>query len=289
MQGNDDNLLYRDWLRSQVDAEEYWFQQIDLGDGLVTPGWSNPVTEKLPFFGLPADMSGMRVLDIGCSDGFFTFEAERRGADEVVGIDAFPESIRRFNICRSAVGSKATAHLASVYDLNPANFGTFDLVMFFGVLYHLRHPLLSIQKVASVTSGTMLLQSLSFEVPGLDISAAQFHPHGIQSGTPDNPIFDHSVIWVPNGACIRDMLIHAGFVNVEPVVTPAPESTISKTQQGRRNSAKKVRSREDTPKIEVVPTMAVFRADAPVCEAGKGPLPPHVLGTDGTFTGGGRL
>ena len=282
-------VAYRDWLRSQVEAEDYWFQEIDLGNGVVTPGWSKPLTEKLPFFGLPDDMSGMRVLDIGCCEGFFSFEAERRGAAEVVAIDSFPESIRRFNVCRSALGSKATAHLASVYDLNPTNFGTFDLVMFFGVLYHLRHPLLSIQKIASVTAGTILLQTRSFEAPGLDISAAEFYPFGFQSGTSDNPIFDLSVIWVPNGACVRDMLLHVGFVNVEPVTTPSPESTASKIGSGRlRNSARKVLAR-DMPKTEILPSMAVFRAEAPDRAAGAAPLPPHVSGTDGTFTGASRL
>ena len=135
------DLTHRDWLKSQVEAEDYWFQEIDLGDGLVTPGWSKPKVEKLPYYGLPEDMSGMRVLDIGCAEGFFSFEAERRGAAEVVAIDAWPGSIRRFHICRIALGSKVTVHETSVYDLDPRSFGTFDLVMYFGVLYHLRHPL----------------------------------------------------------------------------------------------------------------------------------------------------
>ena len=93
MAGNEEVVNHHDWLRSQVEAEEYWFQKIDLGDGLTTPGWSDPMTEKLPFYGLPDDMTGMRVLDIGCCEGFFSFEAERRGAADVVAIDSFPESL----------------------------------------------------------------------------------------------------------------------------------------------------------------------------------------------------
>jgi tRNA (mo5U34)-methyltransferase len=286
----EDQVTYRDWLRAQVEAEDYWFQQVDLGDGVVTPGWSNPLTEKLPFFGLPDDMSGMRVLDIGCCEGFFSFEAERRGAEDVVAIDSFPESIRRFNICRSALGSKANGYLASVYDLNPKNFGTFDLVMYFGVLYHLRHPLLSLQKIATVATGTLLMQTRSFEAAGLgDISAAQFYPFGMQSGTPDNPIFDLSVIWVPNSACVRDMMLHVGFVNVEPVSSP-PKSTEPKVVAGKlKASVKKRLTRRDAPTMGPMPSVAIFRAEAPLRAAGAVPLAPHVSGTDGTFTGASRL
>ena len=73
------------WIKSQIESEKYWFHAIELPGGMVTPGWSNPRTDKLPFFGLPDEMHGLRVLDIGHAEGFFSFEAERRGAAEVVG------------------------------------------------------------------------------------------------------------------------------------------------------------------------------------------------------------
>ena len=131
------------WLKRQIESEEYWFQSMELPGGIVTPGWSNPKTEKLPFFGLPQDMRGLRVLDIGHAEGFFSFEAERRGAAEVIGIETYPAMIRKFNICRTALGSSAQSFRGSVYELDPKTFGTFDLVFFFGVLYHLRHRLLA--------------------------------------------------------------------------------------------------------------------------------------------------
>lgn len=206
----------RDWLEAEINKEPYWFQKIALQPGIVTPGWSDPAKEKLPFFGLPPDMTGMRVLDIGCSEGFFSFEAERRGAKEVIAIDAAAESIRRFNICRAALNSRTNAYLMPVYDLNARIFGTFDLVMFFGVLYHLRHPLLALEKVRAVSAGTLLVQSASFEDKLLgDASMARFYPTGIQSGTADKPLFDRTVFWIPNAACIRDMLLHVGFRDVE--------------------------------------------------------------------------
>src|SRR5580700_4662119 len=74
--GEEATVVEREWLRSQIEAEPWWFLKQDLGDGLVTPGWSDPRHEKLPHFGLPEDMSDMRVLDIGCNEGFFSFEAE---------------------------------------------------------------------------------------------------------------------------------------------------------------------------------------------------------------------
>ncbi len=269
-------LTYRDWLRSQVEAEDYWFLQIDLGDGLVTPGWSNPKSEKLPYFGLPEDMSGMRVLDIGCAEGFFSFEAERRGAYEVVAIDSFPDSIRRFNICRNALNSKVTALVTSVYDLDPRTFGTFDLVMFFGVLYHLRHPLLSLQKVAAVTAGTLLLQTRTFESAALSNEpVARFRRGGVRSGPPDNPIHDPTVVWEPNKACIRDMLLHVGLVSVEQVPN-------SDGKLGKETWVNRVRQHSGTTRVG----SAVFRAVAP---AKAGGVYPTQTGSDGAFGGAGKL
>jgi len=302
MQSESDGLPFRDWINSQVEAEDYWFLRMDLGDGVVTPGWSDPATEKLPLYGLPDDLTGMRVLDIGCAEGFFSFEAERRGAREVVAIDSFPASIRRFNICRSALGSKAEAHLASVYALDPKSFGTFDLVMYFGVLYHLRNPLLSLQKIASVASGTVLLQTLGFEKESLgDMSVAQFHPSGIVTGPPGNPMRDTSVFWIPNSACIRDMLLHVGFIGVESVSGPASGSPMSNHSGNSQlssigklkvaaNRLRPGRSRQTAPLTQRLKglTSPVFRAKAPVQSPGR---PPDVTGAegDGAFSGASKF
>jgi len=215
-------MSHRDWLAAAIDAEPYWFHKIDLGSGLVTPGWSEPAVEKLPYFGLPEDLSGMRVLDIGCAEGYFSFEAERRGASEVIGIDSFPDSVRRFNICRDALGARAQAYLTNVYDLGRRGFGTFDLVLYYGVNYHLRNPILALERIFSVCSGTILMQSDSFEDPALgDRAASLFHPFGIESGPADNRQRDPTVFWVPNAACVRAMLEHVGFVDIEGGQTPA--------------------------------------------------------------------
>ena len=215
-------------VQERVEAEKYWFLQMDLGNGVVTPGWSNPVRDKLPWFGLPDDMTGLRVLDVGCAEGFFSFEAERRGASEVISVDADPGCIRRFELCAEALGSTVThPQVLSVYSLDPALLGTFDLVMFFGLLYHLEYPLMGIQKVAAMASGTLLVASLTMETTSLrDQSLARFQPHGVISGTKENPIRDRTVLWVPNAACIRDMLDNAGLVKIEQL--PGPQPSLSR-------------------------------------------------------------
>jgi tRNA (mo5U34)-methyltransferase len=211
----------REWLQTRIQQEPYWFHRMDLPGNLVTPGWSDPRVDKLPFFGLPDEMRGMRVLDIGHAEGFFSFEAERRGSSEVIAIDSIPDMARKFEICRAALESKAESHLANVYDLNPAGWGTFDLVMFFGVLYHLRHPLLALQKIHSVCTGSIIMQTALCENQS-DRPIAEFHPFGIKSGPPDNPIHDPTCFWFPNAACCVAMLEHVGFKNVERVSPEGP-------------------------------------------------------------------
>lgn len=217
----DQSGSFQAWLKAQIEAEKYWFHRLELAPDLITPGWSDPKLEKLPFFGLPDDMTGMRVLDVGCAEGFFSFEAERRGASEVVAIDSFPDSVHRFNICRNALNSKATAYLCNVYELNVRAFGTFDMVFFFGVLYHLRNPILALEKIFSVCTGTLLMQTAGMkEIPQHEnVALAEFHPGGIQSGTADNPMFDPTVFWLPNVACTRALVSHVGFQNVEVLST----------------------------------------------------------------------
>jgi len=205
-----------------------------LGNGVVTPGWSDPITEKLPFFGLPADLTGKRVLDIGCSEGFFSFEAERRGAAEVIAIDAAMESIDRFNLCRLALNSKARGYLTYVYDLSPKLFGTFDIVMFFGVLYHLRHPLLALERVVSVCADQLLCQSASFEDESIGATpTARLYPDGISSGPADRPRHDPTVLWIPNSACIEAMLKHAGLVDIAMLSDKAGAVFRARSPSGR--------------------------------------------------------
>jgi tRNA (mo5U34)-methyltransferase len=222
------------WITHQVKAEPYWFHNIEVFAGLITSGWSDPTTEKLPYYGLPEDLTGMRVLDIGCAEGFFSFEAEKRGAREVIGIDSFPESIRRFNIVKYARQSNASAFLMNVYDLEPRRLGTFDLVLFYGVFYHLKHPQLALERIRSICTGSLRFQTYIREEPAIQGTPwARFYPHGMMSGS-NNELFDPTVFWLFNSACCLGMLDHVGFTDLKIVSTdpnPFVVSARSASQQ----------------------------------------------------------
>lgn len=211
-------------LRAEIAKHPYWFHRMDLGGGVTTPGWSNPVRQKLRWFGLPDDLTGKRVLDIGCAEGFFSFEAERRGAREVIAVDkgeAPGDNAARFKLCAEALGSQVTIRSASVYELNPEDWGTFDVVFFFGVLYHLTDQATALDHIASVTAGTLLLQTLSVESRSMRNTAiARLYPDGVMSGPIRNPVRDRSVVWVPNAKCVQGLLERSGFAHNECLPSP---------------------------------------------------------------------
>lgn len=155
----------RENLREAVLKHE-WFHTIDLGDGLVTPGRVplrelNKLAEDV---GLPHDLTGKRVLDIGAWDGFFSFEAERRGASDVLAIDVVPLEKTGFALAKKFLNSKARYRQMSVYDLSP-ELGKFDVVLFFGVWYHLRYPVLAIDRIWEVLEkgGDLYLESVCLD------------------------------------------------------------------------------------------------------------------------------
>ena len=139
----------------RVKEQPYWYHRIKLPDGTVTPGWAPICAEK---YALPKDMSGLRVLDIGAWDGYWTWEALKRGASEVVAIDDFSDTcgqdIKRydwetFDICRHAFGfrtlkdgwwsndkgQKCLRQACPIETVTTADFGVFDIVLCFGTLY----------------------------------------------------------------------------------------------------------------------------------------------------------
>ena len=135
-----------------------WYHQIELAPGVVTPGVHNSQLglEYLDALGLPRDCSGKRVLDIGCMDGFFAFEMERRGA-LVVGLDYADPEITGFSIAASVLGSGVEHRTDNVYELSAERYGQFDVVLFLGVLYHLRNPMLAFDRIRSVIADGGLL------------------------------------------------------------------------------------------------------------------------------------
>ena len=202
-----------DALRREVAAIPYWFHRIDLGDGIVTPGIDDSAA-KLQRLALPPRLDGLGVLDVGTFNGFFAFEAERRGA-QVLAIDSQAWELpglyakQGFDLCRRALRSGVADRQLDVYYLTPQSAGQFDVVLFLGVLYHLRYPLLALERVASVTRRLLVMEThvdgLSFDRP-----AMMFYPGAELSGDPSN-------WWGPNPAAIVAMLRDVGFPEIEQV------------------------------------------------------------------------
>ena len=143
-------------LRTRADALR-WYHRIKLGHGVITQGVDNS-PERLAKAHLPGDLSGRSVLDIGAWDGFFSFEAERRGASRVVAADHYAwhgtgwgtgEGKAGFQLAREVLNSRVEDSDTDVMDLSPERVGSFDVVLFLGVLYHLPNPLLALERVAS--------------------------------------------------------------------------------------------------------------------------------------------
>jgi tRNA (mo5U34)-methyltransferase len=215
-------------LAARVAAQDDWYHTLELAPGVVTPGWfdTRAAATKVP---LPASLAGKRCLDIGTFDGFWAFEMERRGADEVVAIDiidptkwdwppdADPKIIddlsqrkgrgAGFEIAAEALGSKVVRHELSVYDLDPASIGTFDFVYMGSLLLHLRDPVLALDRARRVCGGRFL------SVDAYDLWLTIMSPR--------RPVAHLDGLgrpwwWKPNLAGLVRMIKVAGFRLLEP-------------------------------------------------------------------------
>ena len=161
-------------------------------------------------FPIPEDLRGKRVLDIGTWDGWFAMEMERRGA-EVVAIDRWENP--RFYEIHDLLGSRVDYQQMSVYDLDPNRIGRFDVVLFMGVLYHLKHPLLALERVCTVAKDLVAVESFVLKDrhrPGFGIEShplMEFYENDEFGGQFDN--------WVaPTVPCLLGFCRTAGFVRV---------------------------------------------------------------------------
>jgi len=136
----------------------HWHQGWDVFEGVRLPG-RNPVEELSERIQLPSDLTGKRVLDIGAWNGAFSFECERRGASEIVAFSLENPETSGFNRLKSLLGSKARYVTGSVYNLQDYNLGKFDIVLFLGVLYHLRYPLLAVDHLQQACAGELLIET----------------------------------------------------------------------------------------------------------------------------------
>src|SRR3954449_8808986 len=211
-----------------VAANPAWYHTIELAPGVVTPGQIDHrrVVDKV----LPASLRGRRALDVGTFDGFWAFELERRGAEEVIAVDlldptrwdwpqAAPASVLEalaarkrggegFLVAREALRSSVVRMERSVYELDPDEIGEFDLVYVGSLLLHLRDPVRALERVRRVCRGVLLV------VDAIDPVLSALHPLKPLAGLDG---VGRPWWWLPNAAGLRQMVEVAGFEVVGPV------------------------------------------------------------------------
>ena len=225
-----------------------WWHSIDLGQGVVTPGKKSArfLAKELQSLQLP-DLRGKTVLDIGAFSGFYSFEAERRGAARVVALDHYVWSIdmprfhqycaecaarnttplaaeqtphwqpdrlpgkRPFDVAHQVLGSKVEAVVEDFMALDPARLGAFDVVLFLGVLYHMDNPLGALRRVARATKELAVIETHAVAVPGYE----KYEICELYSASQLNS--DPSNWWGPNLKALEGMCRAAGFSRVQIV------------------------------------------------------------------------
>jgi tRNA (mo5U34)-methyltransferase len=201
----------RGW-KQEFEAKGWW-HSFDLPDGRRIEGVcsADGLRTRIEQYPIPADLRGARVLDIGAWDGWYTFEMERRGAD-VVAVDCWDNP--RFHQIHSALKSRAEYRVMDVYELTPQTVGQFDIVLFMGVLYHLKHPLLALERVCALTRDLAVVDSFILREehrPGENVenrSVMEFYETEEFGGQTDN--------WCgPSLPCLMAMCRTAGFARVE--------------------------------------------------------------------------
>jgi tRNA (mo5U34)-methyltransferase len=212
-----------------------WFHNMDLNGVRTAPdhflGDYPAVKFKAFAHALPRDLRGKTVLDIGCNGGFYSIEMKRRGADRVVGIDHDPDYLNQAQFAAEVSGyGDIEFRQLSVYDVGRLG-ERFDVVIFMGVLYHLRHPLLALDLLHEhATRDILVFQSLMRGSP----DAKDYQPNYpfSEEGIFDEPEFPRAYFierdysndptnwWIPNRACAEAMLRSAGY---EITDHPEPE------------------------------------------------------------------
>jgi tRNA (mo5U34)-methyltransferase len=204
-----------------IDSSTFiWHQRFELAPGVPTPGVSD-VIELLGRAGVPADLRGSTVLDIGTANGGCAFEAERRGASQVLAVDIYPPDRFGFDRIRALCGSQVDFMQTTIYELPDRLNRQFDFVFFFGVLYHLRHPLLALDQLRALTRGSAAIETAvcDFENPALrDAAYVRFYRGSELAG-------DASNWFAPSATALHQWIASCGFEVIEQCAWPAEGPT----------------------------------------------------------------
>ncbi len=206
-----------DELKEKV-AKLPWFHELDLRDGIVTPGKSKlPNLQAAADVYFPSSLAGKTVLDIGCFDGFNSFDAVKKNASRVIATDHFiwshdPRCKEAFLLARSRIAPDLEYQDIDLPQMTPKLLGTFDIVLFAGVIYHLKNPFLGIEQAAALAKDTLIVET---HLDAMDqiAPAAMFYPGTEINNDPTN-------WWGPNPGCVIGMMKNCGLAEV--VYTPHP-------------------------------------------------------------------
>lgn len=223
--------LTADEIERRVNELGPWFHNLSLSGVQTAP---NHFLGDYPSFkwqnfrdAIPSDLRGMTVLDIGCNGGFYSIEMKRRGAKRVLGIDHDEQYLQQARFAAEVLDLDIDFELMSVYEL-PRRGERFDLVLFMGVFYHLRYPLLALdllrqhvakdwfvfqsmlrgsRTVSEVEENYPFYERALFDKPGFP------KLHFVERCYSDDP----TNWWIPNRACAQAVLRSAGFkIEAEP-------------------------------------------------------------------------
>lgn len=244
-------------LEEMVASVGFWWHSIHLGQGVVTKGFKTPeiLAHEVASIRFP-DLKGKTVLDVGAWDGFFSFEAERRGAKRVVALDHYVWSLnlspsmqdredkikrgltcippeqtpnwhpvklpgkRGYDLAHQVLNSNVETVVGDFMTMDLEPLGSFDVVFFFGVLYHMENPLASLRRLASLTKDVALIETHAIAIPGYEhLELCEFYSSDQLNHDPTN-------WWGPNLKALEGMCRAAGFARFEVVYSSNPLSQV---------------------------------------------------------------
>jgi tRNA (mo5U34)-methyltransferase len=209
---NENNWDAKD-LQAEVDQIRNWHHIMEFAPGVITPGRYDP-RGLLKHLELDSSLQGKKVLDVGARDGYFSFEAEKRGA-EVIAIDYCPPGEMGFETAKRIFNSQVRFMQMNIYDIKYEKLGSFDIVLCLGLIYHLPDPYLALEIVRSVVKpgGVAYIESNCLDSGFRDV-------HGNEQTFPpewsEHPValFTRANItnyWCMNRKCLERMALDVGF------------------------------------------------------------------------------